>query len=161
MEDLRGWSPANATLVTHVLKVHYDVWDELAPLLEAHRPDAVVAFGLSTKVATFAIERTARNAFDPKRPDARGELPLGEQIEPGGPATQVSALSQELAAALRHPHLRSDDAGNYICNLTLHRLLANGHRATFIHVPLMGEAVLRAGARAILEATSSLLSQAR
>lgn len=162
MADLRGWSPPNATLVTHVLDVHYDVWNELAPLLETHRPDAVVAFGLSAKATGFTIEHTARNAFDPRRPDARGRLPKGERIAPDGPATYASTL---LLDALAHPHVRSDDAGDYICNLTLYQLLANGHRATFVHVPMLAEDELRAGARAVVEAaaraTSSLLFPAR
>lgn len=165
MEDLRGWSPANATLVTHVLTVRYDVWNELAPLLETHRPDAVVAFGLSAKATGFTLEHTARNALDVKRPDARGELPASERIEASGPATHESTFSSAVASALSHPFVRSDDAGDYICNLTLYRLLAGGHRATFIHVPMLPEAELRAGARAIVEAaaraTSSLLSPAR
>jgi pyroglutamyl-peptidase len=149
MEDLRAWSPEGFALTTHVLDVTYDVWESaLAPLVAAHRPDAVVAFGLSANATGFRIETTARNVLDPTRVDAKGSFPRGGRIADDGPATFASTLSFE------HAYGISDDAGSYVCNLTLYRLLENGVRATFVHLPPMPEEQLRSGARAILVAAA-------
>ena len=160
MEDLRGWSPPGTELVTHVLGVHYDVWSELSPILDTHRPDAIVAFGLSAKATGITLERLARNSFDAGRPDARGDVPARDRSDAEGPATYESDLAMAVSRALAHPHAGSDDAGAYICNLTLYRLLASGRRAMFVHVaPLerMPEADLRAGARAVLETVARVI----
>jgi pyroglutamyl-peptidase len=149
MEDLRTWAPEGWVLATHVLDVTYDVWEKaLSPLIAEHRPEAVVAFGLSANAKGFQIETTARNVLDPSRSDANGAFPHGTRIAENGPATYASTLSFE------HAHAVSDDAGSYVCNLTLYRLLENGVRATFVHLPAMPEEQLRAGARAILEAAA-------
>lgn len=150
MEDLRSWRPDKFDLITHVLDVTYDVWEkQLSPLVAEVRPDAVVAFGLSGKAATFTIETLARNVLETARFDARGNFPRGARIRDDGPDRYASTLR------FAHDHAVSDDAGGYICNLTLYELLAHDIRATFVHVPMMQEDRLRAGARAILEAAAT------
>lgn len=154
MEDLRAWRPT-FELVTHVLEVTYDVWERsLAKLVEEQRPDAVVAFGLSAGATGFTIETTARNVLDPARPDARGALPAASRIDADGPDTYESTLR------FPHAYALSDDAGSYVCNLTLYRLLANGVRATFVHLPALSRAELRTGARHILDAAAQTLREA-
>lgn len=156
MDDLRAWHPERARLETRTLSVRFDVWEtELAPLLDAVRPDAVVAFGLSAKATGITLETTARNRFAVDRADAAGRFAPSVLIDAAGPPTRA-AVVPDLS------FVRSDDAGDYICNFVLYRLLAAGHDAGFVHVPHMDPSELRAGARAILEATSTrLLSRAR
>jgi pyroglutamyl-peptidase len=153
MNDLRSWSPS-FELVTRVLGVRYDVWESsLSKIVAEHRPDAVVAFGLSAAAKGFTIETTARNVLNVARQDAYGTYPASDRIG-DGPPTYTSTL------VFPHDHFVSDDAGHYVCNLTLYRLLENGVRATFVHVPPMPEPALREGARAILEAAAQSVRDA-
>lgn len=155
MDDLAGWEPEGATLVRRTLPVTFDVWEtDFAPLIAEVKPNAIVAFGFGAKATGITLETTARNRLATDRPDAAGRLAPAAVIDPAGPAT-LAGVVPDL------PFVRSDDAGDYICNLVLYRLLAAGHHAGFVHVPHMEPAELRAGARAILDATASLLCRAR
>jgi pyroglutamyl-peptidase len=148
IEDFATWSPP-VRLITRVLPVTYDVWETtLLPLLEEAKPDAVVAFGLRAQATGFTFERLARNQLAVDRPDAEGKLAGRARIRADGPATIASRLPAMPSLA------QSDDAGDYICNLTMYRLLDHGLVAGFIHLPEMSEPELRAGGRAILDAVA-------
>jgi pyroglutamyl-peptidase len=141
------WQPDGARLVTRVLPVRFDVWEtELRPLLAVARPDAVVAFGLSAKATGVTLESTARNGVTIERPDFAGAHAASERLAEDGPEVCPTRLPlRDIAAALKRegvPFERSDDAGDYICNLLFYRLMehadAGGPKiAGFIHVPYL------------------------
>src|SRR5262245_23007202 len=66
------WQPSGAKLVTRILPVRYDIWQEVGTIIEQAKPDAVIGFGLSAKAAGFTLEATARNQLGLGRPDAGG-----------------------------------------------------------------------------------------
>jgi pyroglutamyl-peptidase len=147
MEEIErsGWRPEGARLVTRTLAVAFDVWEkEYGALLEATRPHAAVGFGLSARASGIQLESTARNQLTMDRPDALGARAASSQLTQEGAAVFPTALPfAAIAGALqaaRIPLGRSDDAGDYICNLLFYRLMA--HAAThgpavagFVHVP--------------------------
>jgi pyroglutamyl-peptidase len=142
-----GWQPKGARLVTSVLPVRYDAWDTAAkPLLAREKPSAVVAFGLSAKTTGFTLESTARNVVGIDRPDFFGAKSTSDKVVPSGPQVYPSSLPfVEIVRALRAadlPMVRSDDAGDYLCNMLFYNLMhgsqALGLRhAGFIHAPYL------------------------
>lgn len=151
-----GWQPEGAQLATRTLPVRFDLWDsEMQPLLAGAKPDAVVAFGLSAKTSGITLESTAHNRVAMERPDFTGACAAGDSVVAGGPAVRPTRLplrdiSERLRAA-RIPMVRSDDAGDYLCNLLFYRLMeaaeAGGPRvAGFVHVPYLDTQVARLAA---------------
>ena len=150
-----GWQPDGARLVTHTLPVRFDLWErEFAPLL-AQKPNAVVAFGLSAKTTGVTLESTARNRVARDRPDFTGAFATADRAVDGGAEVLASRLPlADMAAALRAadiPVVRSDDAGDYLCNLLFYRLVdfagANDLGvAGFVHVPYLDTQVARLAA---------------
>lgn len=142
-----GWRPEGARLATRTLSVRFNLWErEFAPLLAETKPDAVVAFGLSAKTTGITLEALGRNRVARDRPDFTGAVATSEFVLADGAEALPSRLPlQEISVALRMadvPVVRSDDAGDYICNLLLYRLLhatqADGPRvAGFVHVPYL------------------------
>jgi pyroglutamyl-peptidase len=177
-----GWKPRNTTLVSHVLPTRFDVFEtRLGPLLNEHRPDAIVSFGLSAKAKGFTLERFARNTCLMERPDSSGSSLATPLIDPLGADTRSSTLP---LAAIAHrleaaelPWAWSDDAGGYICNLVFYRTLAakvaTAVPSGFVHVPYttaqhaalglsadvfsLDESDLITGARIVIEAVAELL----
>ncbi len=156
MQELKtsGWLPPRARLATRILPVYYDMWEnELGPLLAQAKPDAIVAFGLSAKATGFTLESTAHNRFGLGRPDASGTPPPGDKINDDGPADYRSQLPlREIASTLMRADLpvdRSDDAGDYVCNMLFYRLMAHVEAtgapriAGFVHVPYLDDQVAR------------------
>jgi len=118
-------------------------WSILRPLYGRLAPDVVVHFGLSTRADAIMIERTARRRCASDRPDAVGFAPRRGLARRTGPETLASTLAIEsIVAALVQagfPAAASDDAGDYVCNATLYRSLAETaaapRRIGFVHVP--------------------------
>lgn len=145
--ERNGWQPEGARLVTRTLPVRFDMWErELQPLLASTKPDAVVSFGLSAKAMGITLESTARNVVASNRPDFTGACAASSCIADGGPAVLTTRLPlRDISLALREADVRmarSDDAGDYMCNLLFYRLMeyagAGGPRvAGFIHVPYL------------------------
>jgi pyroglutamyl-peptidase len=148
-----GWNPNGAILVTRTLPVRYDIWSELHTLLEREDPDAVVGFGLSAKATGFTLEETARNQLGLGRPDAAGTVASSAQLETDGPAAMQSRLPlPEIESALIRaalPVSRSEDAGDYVCNLFFYHLMKHctehgrPHLGGFVHVPYLDEQLPR------------------
>ena len=149
----RNWQPAAARLETAVLPVTFDMWERHAlPLIRALKPMAVIAFGLSAKTTGFTLESTARNAIAMDRPDFSGQCALDDCVSRAGPPFHPSGLPlTEIAKALHRaglPIVRSDDAGDYLCNMLFYQLM---HTATetgirsagFIHVPYLTSQIER------------------
>ncbi len=132
-------------IVPHVFATSYAAVDrELPKLIAAHRPDALLMFGLHGRAKTLRIETRARNALA-LRPDAKGAAPRGRSIAPGLPHQPMPVPARRLhgaASAARVPVALSRDAGHYLCNYlawhaTLAARLPGGPRlAAFVHVPL-------------------------
>ncbi len=108
----------------------------------AERPaHAVLVVGVATKAEGFRVETLARNAACAVTADASGALWSRGAIQEGGADTlEASAPCQaitEAIAALDLPVESSCDAGDYLCNFTLYRLLACAiaPRVGFLHVP--------------------------
>lgn len=149
MEELKrsGWQPAGARLVTRTLPVQFDLWERgYQPLLAEFKPDVAVAFGLSAKAQGMTLESTARNRVATDRPDFTGACSSGDCVKADGPAVRPTRLPlRDISVALRKadvPVARSDDAGDYMCNLLFYRLMEHAEAggpavAGFIHVPYL------------------------
>jgi pyroglutamyl-peptidase len=132
--------------VSHVFDTSYAAVDrELPALLAAHRPDAIVMFGLAAGRTAVSIETFARNRANTWFPDAAGATPQRGAIAPGAPARMRGrAPFMRLVAAARATRGRaalSRDAGSYLCNYVYWRALEAAARpggprlAVFVHVP--------------------------
>ncbi len=142
--------PHVAAFEAHVLAVEYgSVAANLSQIGAAFRPDIAIHFGLARGCSGFRLERVARNAHAPGRPDQAGRLPDRASIC-DGPDSFVSTLPlDDTAAALRAAGLPvqwSDDAGGYLCNMVF--ALSASHSCDglrpafcgFVHVPPLKEA---------------------
>jgi len=137
-------------------------WSKLRRLYATFEPDIVVHFGLAAGAGIIRVERLANIRIDPRRPDAAGFAPrLGRAARSGSAALQSTFPAADIAAALAAAGFEaalSDDSGDYVCNATLYRSLANapaGRRVGFIHVPperVLAAPGLREAARSILRA---------
>jgi pyroglutamyl-peptidase len=145
--ERNGWRPEGARLITRTLPVRFDLWERsYRPLLTEFEPDAAVAFGLSAKAQGMTLESTARNRVAVDRPDFTGACSAADCICASGPAVRPTRLPlREISASLRKadvPVARSDDAGDYLCNLLFYRLMESAEDggptvAGFIHVPYL------------------------
>jgi len=136
--------------IPHVFATRYAAVDrELPALIAAHRPDAIVMFGLAGRRRRVSIEICARNRMSACIPDAGGAVPQRRTITPGAPAiARGRAPFAKLLAAARATRVTtalSRDAGAYLCNYVYWRALEaaakpGGPRlAVFIHVPRVGQ----------------------
>lgn len=151
-----GWQPEGAQLVTRILPVRFDLWDgELRPLLASTKPDAVIAFGLSAKTKGITLESTARNRVATERPDFTGACAGSAcAVDDGADILPTRLPLRDMSECLRDagiPIVRSDDAGDYLCNLLFYRLMdyaeAGGPKvAGFVHVPYLDTQVARLAA---------------
>jgi pyroglutamyl-peptidase len=135
-----------AHIATHVFQTTYRAVDRDLPLLlEKHRPDLLLMFGLAARTPWLRIETQARNTMTPTIPDAEGRLPRTAQIVPDGPPTRtfsfaVRHLAQGHAASGVAVRV-SKDAGRYLCNYLCWKAIEASGRsdgpafAAFIHVP--------------------------
>jgi pyroglutamyl-peptidase len=132
--------------IAHVFATTYAAVDrELPALIAAHRPDAIVMFGLAARRPHVSIEVFARNRMSTWFPDAGGGVSPRGTIAAGSPAATRGRVefSRLLAAAraTRVKTLLSRDAGNYLCNYVYWRALEAAAlpkgpwRVVFIHVP--------------------------
>ena len=120
------------TVVAQVMPVsHRSAHLETLALARSHGPVLVLGIGVATGRSALSVERQARRAVG-VRPDVNGEvlaLPRGPRVLPVGVDTDrlAAALGSEL----------SDDAGDYVCNGWLYRVLraAPGPQVGFLHLP--------------------------
>lgn len=171
---LEGQTVAGRRVAVARLPVVYDgVGGPLAAAIERERPEVVLSFGEGTEVVR--VETAGRNGYNAKRPlDNAGRPPPRDAIEPAGPAVVSGAIpAARIVAAWGRaglPSRESDDAGGYLCNECLYRLLryagpgADGvRRRGFVHLPVAGTmrpdgtawelSTLRAAVRIALEET--------
>lgn len=132
--------------VAHVFATSYAAVDrELPRLMAAHRPDAILMFGLAARRGHVSIEILARNRMSTWFPDAAGVLPPRAAIAASAGATVRGRVPfSRLLAAARATRVRtifSRDAGDYLCNYVYWRALeaaavpGGPGRVVFVHVP--------------------------
>ncbi|HYC17381.1 MAG TPA: pyroglutamyl-peptidase I [Pseudolabrys sp.] len=153
---LRRPALADVRIVPHVFETSYAAVDrELPDLLDRHKPDALLMFGLAPRAKTLRIETRARNAATHLR-DVSGQTLRRRLIVGGGPsALPLPARSRHLLGSVRDtriPVVLSRDAGRYLCNYLCWRAAeataGNGPRAAaFIHVPPVARTIRRPGKR--------------
>jgi pyrrolidone-carboxylate peptidase len=107
---------------------------ETLALARAHRPPLVLGFGVAVSREQVTVERRAQRRVADKL-DAWGEvraLPRGPRSLPV--SIDPARLATALAAGL------SDDAGDYVCNGWLYRMLRGDPSGLcgFVHVPPTG-----------------------
>lgn len=140
---------------------------ELAALLAAHDPVAVVLTGVDERATHLKLETRAANELAFRIADNDGVVRDGEAVIEGGPASLSSSLplgaieSALLRAAVAHA--RSNDAGRYLCNLAFFHLRATQPDLPggFIHVPpleVWPAAHTLSAIRLVAEATNAALA---
>ena len=148
---------ANVKIVPHIFPTGYAAVDrDLPRLIERHKPDALLMFGLAPRARTLRIETRARNTVS-LLPDAGGIALRRLTIAAGGPAAlAMPAPARRLLAAVRAagvPATLSRDAGRYLCNYLCWRAAeAAGKKggprlAVFVHVPKIARTARRPGKR--------------
>lgn len=134
--------------IGHIFPVTYSAVDQQLPsLIETHRPDALLMFGLATRSSFIRIETRARNTITQIWPDAahtqvrsRTIVTNVESTRRFGPhtlrllrAAQVTGVDARLSLS----------AGYYLCNYLSWRAIEATHveggprLVSFIHVPLV------------------------
>ena len=154
---LRRLALANEKFVLHIFPTSYAAVNrDLPKLIERHKPDALLMFGLAPRARTLRIETRARNTVS-LLPDAGGIALRRLTIAAGGPAAlAMPAPAHRLLAAVRAagvPATLSRDAGRYLCNYLCWRAAeAAGKKggprlAVFVHVPKIARTARRPGKR--------------
>jgi pyroglutamyl-peptidase len=142
--------PAGCAFQAHVLPVEYAaVAPRLSAICGMFRPDIAVHFGLARECSGFRLERVARNAHAPGKPDQAGFLPERSTICDGpesfASTLPLDAIAERLAAG-GLPLEWSDDAGGYLCNMVFTLSVSHSCQGLrpmiggFVHVPPLKEA---------------------
>jgi pyroglutamyl-peptidase len=150
LSRLRRPGLAEVKLVTHVFRTSYAAVDaELGPLIERHRPDVVLMFGLAARTRYIRIETVARNAQSALLPDVGGVIPADRAVSSGrAAAVQGKAPFAQLVMAGQRARVdtrTSCNAGRYLCNYLYWRAAElEGPSApkvvVFVHVPEVNRA---------------------
>lgn len=148
--------------VGHVFATRYDAVDrEFPALMQRHRPDVVLMFGLAARTPYLRIETRARNARSSIFPDAGGAMPASLAIAPGAAAAVAGRAPLmrvlQAARATRLPVRFSRNAGRYLCNYLYWRALEQPDSQktpliVFVHVPKIRRAPRRRGRSRSLDA---------
>ena len=112
---------------------------------EKVQPDVILCVGQAGGRDAVTPERIAVNIRDAKISDNAGNQPVGEFVNPDGPAAYFSTVPVgEMAAAIAAaglPGVVSNSAGAFVCNDTLYCLLQHysgtAVKVGFIHVPYL------------------------
>jgi pyroglutamyl-peptidase len=134
-------------LTGHLFPVTYQTVDRQLPeLIQRHRPQALLMFGLANNTAFVRIENRARNAVTTRWPDAGGTRARQGSIVPNAGAMTFGPHTPKLLRAARLTGIdarASRDAGSYLCNYLSWRAIEAVHAgdgpllANFVHVPLV------------------------
>jgi pyroglutamyl-peptidase len=144
---LRRPALADVELSSHIFPVTYSAVDrELPELLNQHRPQALLMFGLAARTSWVRVETRARNAVTMLWPDADHALIRKGSISGGTEAMMFGPHAAKLLRAARGTGIdarASRNAGSYLCNYLSWRAIGatcrdgGPHLAAFIHVPLL------------------------
>ncbi|HEY9217675.1 MAG TPA: hypothetical protein VIO94_06480 [Phenylobacterium sp.] len=137
-----GWSPDGALVRYLVLPVAWRGSAEaVLAQLAAESVDAVLVVGVAVSAQSFHVERLGRNRAALQKADDLGDVWSIETVSTAGAdELRVTAPVRSMVTAIERlglPAELSDDAGDYLCNFTLYRLLeAQAAPAVgFLHVP--------------------------
>jgi pyroglutamyl-peptidase len=138
----------NIARMGHVFPVAYGAVDrELPMLIAAHRPDALLMFGLAARTPFIRVETRVRNAVTQIWPDA-AHTRIGNRMIASG-ADSIRRFGPHTSRLLRAAQTAGVDAraslsaGYYLCNYLGWRAIEatrapDGPRlAAFVHVPLV------------------------
>lgn len=109
---------------------------QLEPAL-AEKPDAVLMIGVARQARRLRVELRARNRASSLYPDVSGRTHQ-LTLDPLAPPERRSSAAERVLVALRSRGTEvraSRDAGRYLCNASYFRVLAEGGRAMFLHIP--------------------------
>ncbi|MDB5485213.1 MAG: peptidase pyroglutamyl peptidase [Tardiphaga sp.] len=144
---LRRPAFAEVTLIPYVFDVSYGAVDrDLPRLLAAHRPNALLMFGLAQRTRHVRVETRARNAVTQLWPDAAHTRVRKRAIVSDSAALTFGPHTSRLlrvALGTGVDARLSRDAGSYLCNYLSWRGIEATCRdggpavAAFIHVPLV------------------------
>lgn len=123
--------------------------EKIRELLQEHKPDIVLSFGLAAGETAVRIERFGLNIKDYGIKDNSGERPAGERICDSGPAAyMVSIPPEKIVEALLErniPAYASSHAGTYVCNTLIYEAMRAidefglDTKYIFVHFPLSTE----------------------
>ena len=110
---------------------------------EEFQPDVILCVGLAGGRDAVTPERIAVNIRDARTADNEGNQPVGQFVNPDGPAAYFSTVPVEnMVQAIRElplPAAVSNTAGTFVCNDVLYTLLhhfsGSSTQVGFIHVP--------------------------
>jgi pyroglutamyl-peptidase len=147
---LDGWTGEGFRVEVRELPcVFGDAAEALRGVVDALRPDLVIAVGQAGGRPEISIERIAINVDDARIPDNAGRQPVDVPIVADGPAAYFTTLPiKAMAAAIRAQGIKagvSQTAGTFVCNhvfyALMHHLRERGQavKAGFIHVPFLPE----------------------
>jgi pyroglutamyl-peptidase len=144
---LRRPALSEVELAGHIFPVTYrEVDRQLPDLLAAHRPHALLMFGLASRTPHVRVETRARNAVTTLWPDAdharvrNGSIAGDADARMFGPHT-VKLLRAAVGTGV--DARASRNAGSYLCNYLSWRAIEatrgdKGPRvAAFVHIPLL------------------------
>lgn len=137
-----GWSPDGLAVDYLTVPVQWrGSVEAILRRLDDRPADAVLVVGVAVEADGFRVETLARNLACADRPDQAGQLWERARIAAEGPDTVAATAPLEaMAADIAEAGLKvrlSEDAGDYLCNFTLYRLLLEGAapQVGFLHVP--------------------------
>lgn len=137
-----AWAPEGVQIDYLTLPVQWRGAAETILRQIQDRPaDGVLVVGVAVEAQAFRVETLGRNVASPERPDQAGRVWGSACVaETGAEVIAATAPCQAMASALAAEGLPvglSEDAGDYLCNFTLYRLL-HARAAPcvgFLHVP--------------------------
>ncbi|MDP1875162.1 hypothetical protein [Phenylobacterium sp.] len=137
-----AWAPTGAEVDYLTLPVQWQGAAETILRAVQSRPaDGILVVGVAVEAEAFRVETLGRNVASSQRPDQAGRVWGSACVaETGEDAIASTAPCQAMASALETeglPVTLSQDAGDYLCNFTLYRLLHTQAAAHvgFLHVP--------------------------
>lgn len=137
-----SWAPKGAVVDYLTLPVQWQgATETILRQLQTSPADGVLVVGVAVEAETFRVETLGRNVASPERPDQAGRVWGSACVaETGQDAIDATAPCKAMASALETeglPVALSEDAGDYLCNFTLYRLLhaKAAPRVGFLHVP--------------------------
>ena len=150
--SLVGETIGGATVVSVTMPVvHGEDMGRVVPMLEQHKPSAVISLGLNASATALNVERVAVNL---KVVEGEGG-PVDEPIVPGGPDAYFATLpTREMVKGIQEagvPARLSYSAGTFLCNHILYNVLHHMDAAEskamagFIHIPRLPEQGLNGG----------------
>ncbi len=137
-----SWAPVGAQIDYLTLPVQWQgAAETILRQLQTSPADGVLVVGVAVEAEAFRVETLGRNVASPERPDQAGRVWGSACVaETGQDVIAATGPCQAMASALETeglPVSLSQDAGDYLCNFTLYRLLhaKAAPRVGFLHVP--------------------------